>query len=94
MDNYGEAEAALVDLLLMSEGTGFVGKFTSNIFRAAYSLRAAQCDCAPLFASLDAPMCFDYGVRAGRNWEFPVVNATLGVRDRADATTHRASRSG
>ena len=77
---------ATLEMLLLAHADLFVGKFTSNIFRAAYSLRAAQCDCAPLFASLDAPMCFDYGVRAGRNWEFPVVNATLGVRDRADAT--------
>ena len=62
--------------------TLFVGKFTSNFFRAAYALRAAQCDCAPLFSSLDAPTCFDFGVRAGRNWEFPVENrvATKTVR--------------
>ena len=37
------------------------------------------------FASLDAPMCFDYGVRAGRNWEFPVPNASV-PRAAADAT--------
>ena len=64
----------------------FVGKFSSNLFRAAYSLRAAHCDCAPLFASLDAPTCFDYGRRAGRNWEFPTANASIGQRDKADAT--------
>ena len=43
----------------------FVGKFTSNFFRTAYELKAAQCDCAPPFASLDAPWCFDYATWAG-----------------------------
>ena len=80
------AWTATVEMLLLAHADLFIGKFTSNIFRAAYALRAAQCDCAPLFASLDAPMCFDYGVRSGRNWEFPLVNVSLGVRDRADAT--------
>jgi hypothetical protein len=63
-----------------------IGKFSSNLFRAAYALRAAQCDCAPLFSSLDAPTCFDYGVRSGRNWEFPVLNASVRERERTDAT--------
>ena len=80
------AWTATVEMLLLAHADLFIGKFTSNIFRAAYALRAAQCDCAPLFASLDAPMCFDYGVRSGRNCEFPLVNVSLGVRDRADAT--------
>ena len=73
---------ASVELLLLAHADAFVGKFTSNFFRAAYALRAAQCDCAPLFSSLDAPPCFDFGVRAGRNWEFPVENrvATKTVR--------------
>ena len=80
------AWTATVEMLLLAHADLFIGKFTSNIFRAAYALRAAQCDCAPPFASLDAPMCFDYGVRSGRNWEFSLVNVSLGARDRADAT--------
>ena len=80
------AWGATVEMLLLAHADIFVGKFTSNMFRAAYALRAAQCDCAPIFASLDAPYCFDYGLRSGRNFEFPLANASLGVRDRADAT--------
>ena len=32
--------AATVDLLLLSQCTAFVGKFTSNFYRAAYALHA------------------------------------------------------
>ena len=81
------AWAATIEMLLLAHSDIFIGKFTSNMFRAAYALRAAQCDCAPLFASLDAPMCFDYGVSGGRNWEFPIANRSSGgLRDRTDAT--------
>ena len=80
------AWTATVELLLLSHADVFVGKFTSNLFRAAYALRAAHCDCAPLFASLDAPTCFDYGRRSGRNWEFPHSNATSRVRAKNDTT--------
>ena len=81
------AWTATAELLVLAHADVFVGKFTSNMFRAAYALRAAQCDCAPLFVSLDAPMCFDYGKHAGRNWEFPVQSTTphFAVRNRSDA---------
>ena len=79
-----QAWDATLELLLLAHADVFVGKFSSNLFRAAYSLRAAQCDCAPVFASLDAPTCFDFGRRAGRNWEFPVANAS--DRTPSDAT--------
>ena len=79
-----QAFDATAELLLLARADAFVGKFSSNLFRAAYALRAAHCDCAPVFASLDAPWCFDYGVREGRNWEFPLLNASLG-RNRTDA---------
>ena len=82
----GQAWDATTELFLLSHADIFVGKFTSNLFRAAYALRAAQCDCAPLFASLDAPTCFDYGIRAGRNWEFPMANESLTRRGVSDAT--------
>ena len=36
------------------------------------------------FVSLDSPWCFDYGLREGRNWEWPLLNASVG-RDRRDA---------
>ena len=64
---YIEAVEATIDLMLLSESDGFVGKFTSNFFRNAFSLKAASCDCAPPFISLDAPWCFDYGLRVGLN---------------------------
>ena len=50
----------------------------------AYALRAAECDCAPLFSSLDAPTCFDYGISAGHNWEFPRANGSLLARSKDD----------
>ena len=65
--SFREAWEATVDMMLLSECDGFVGKFTSNFFRNAYSLKAAACDCAPPFVSLDAPWCFDYGLRVGFN---------------------------
>ena len=54
-----------VDVMLLAQSDGFVGKFSSNLFRSAFELRAAECDCAPPFVSLDHPWCFDWGVHAG-----------------------------
>jgi len=79
-----QAFDATLEALLLARADAFVGKFSSNLFRAAFSLRAAHCDCQPAFISLDAPWCFDYGLREGRNWEFPMLNASLG-RLRTDA---------
>ena len=59
----------------------FVGKFTSTLFRTAYALHAASCECAAPFVSLDAPWCFDYGLRKGANWEFPIANDDGAVQD-------------
>ena len=72
--------AATVDMLLLAKCTAFVGKFTSNFYRAAYALRAAGCECAPPFASLDAPWCFDYGLTEGRNWDYPFGGNTTGLQ--------------
>lgn len=72
--------AATVDLLLLSQCTAFVGKFTSNFYRAAYALHAAGCECAAPFVSLDAPWCFDYGLAEGRNWDFPFGENTTGLQ--------------
>ena len=71
MQNEEGARMASVVALMLSRCDLFVGKFTSNFFRAAYSLAAARCDCVVPFVSLDAPWCFDYGQRVGTNWEFP-----------------------
>ena len=67
---------------MLAHGDIFIGKFSSNLFRAAYSLRAASCDCAPPFVSLDAPMCFDFGMSAGRNWEVRGMSARTQARER------------
>ena len=64
-----EVQRATVDMFLLSMSDAFVGKFTSNFMRTAFSIHAASCECVPPFASLDAPWCFDYGVRAGMNVE-------------------------
>jgi len=69
-----EVHLATLDMLLLSKCDMFVGKFTSNFFRTAYALKAAECDCAVPFVSLDAPWCFDYGVKAGSNFDFPLAN--------------------
>jgi len=65
-----------IDLMLLAQCDFFVGKFTSNFFRIAYELKAAQCDCAPPFASLDAPWCFDYAAEAGTS-SILMKNGTL-----------------
>ena len=54
-----------IDVMLLAQCDLFVGKMTSNLFRAAYELHSGQCDCAAPFESLDSPWCFDWGVRAG-----------------------------
>ena len=60
-----------LDVMMLSRCSLFVGKHTSNFFRTAYELRAAGCDCAPPFVSLDAPWCFDWGAAAGVNPSLP-----------------------
>lgn len=72
--NHREAWMATIDALLLSRCNAFVGKFTSTLFRTSYMLHAATCDCAAPFVSLDAPWCFDYGMRRGGNWNFPLVS--------------------
>ena len=81
--NHRVARDATVDAMLLSRADILVGKFTSNLFRTAYSLAAARCDCVVPFVSLDAPWCFDYGQRVGANWEFPASGDALG-KTRAD----------
>mmetsp|Transcript_5788 Transcript_5788/g.18075 ORF Transcript_5788/g.18075 Transcript_5788/m.18075 type:complete len:1617 (+) Transcript_5788:79-4929(+) len=66
---------ATIDAMLLARCDGLIGKFTSTLFRAAMSMKSASCGCIPPFVSLDAPWCFDYGVKAGENWEFPLPSA-------------------
>merc|ERR1711988_372220 len=70
---------AIVDMLLLSKCHVFLGKFSSNFFRAAYALHAANCDCAAPYVSLDAPWCFDHGMRAGSNLLFPSLDSITNV---------------
>ena len=65
-DSYLEAQAVLTDLLFLSEGDLFVGKFTSNIDRIAYALMAARHNFLVPFISLDSTWCLDFGRKVGR----------------------------
>lgn len=56
-----------MDLLLLSEGDGFIGKFTSNLDRIAYSLMAARAGGILPFVSLDSAWCSDWGRNAGES---------------------------
>ena len=60
-----------LDVMMLSRCSLFVGKHTSNFFRTAYELAAAECECAPPFVSLDAPWCFDWGLATGINKRLP-----------------------
>lgn len=67
-----DAVQGAVDALLLARCHVLVGKFSSGLFRAAYSLASARNGGAlPPFVSLDAPWCADYGVIAGYNDNFP-----------------------
>eukprot|EP00966_Prymnesium_polylepis_P226174 5231845-Prymnesium_polylepis.1 len=81
-ENFVDAWTATIDMLLLARCHVFVGKFTSTFFRTAYALHSASCKCLAPFISLDAPWCFDYGIRSGSNWEFPVASRTgVGAAD-------------
>lgn len=72
--NQQEAWDATIDAMLLAQCDALIGKFTSTLFRTAMSLRSASCSCIPPFVSLDAAWCFDYGLKAGSNWEFPLAS--------------------
>ena len=48
----------MVEVQLLSECDGFVGKFTSNMDRVIYALAAARSNAQIPYISLDAPFCF------------------------------------
>jgi len=61
LENFYSAQKILIDLFLLAEGSVFVGKFTSNVDRLAYSLMANRVGGYAPFVSLDeSPWCFDY----------------------------------
>ena len=65
LDAFREGQAALLDILLLSEGDFYVGKFTSNIDRIAFALMVAKKGGLVPYVSLDSTWCFDHGVQAG-----------------------------
>lgn len=75
IDGSEEASDALSDIWLLSECDAFVGKFTSNMDRIAYSLMYSHGSavgpksegCYRPFVSLDAPWCFDADALSGRS---------------------------
>jgi len=62
-------EDSMLDILLLSEGDAFVGKFTSNVARLAFELMYTKenKECIRPFVSLDASWCFNFGQRIGYN---------------------------
>ncbi len=67
MDNFKEAQSALVDLHLLAEGDAFVGKFTSNLDRIAFSLLSARQKGLVPYMSLDSKWCSDWGRKVGKS---------------------------
>ena len=49
----------------MAEGDAFVGKFTSNLDRIAYSLLASQRHGMAPYVSLDSKWCSDWARKTG-----------------------------
>ena len=73
-DSAGLGQRFLAELVAMSYTQGFVGKFTSNVFKNAYLLAATHNakQCMKPVISLDAPLCHDFGNRRGINCETSV----------------------
>merc|ERR1711871_700544 len=66
-DNREVAETSIIEMMMMSKAHLFVGQGSSNFYRTALELKSSNCDCVPAFYSLDAPWCFDFAVKAGKN---------------------------
>jgi hypothetical protein len=66
IDAYLEAQNVIIDIMLLSEGDAFVGKFSSNIDRIAFALLSAKKKGLSPYTSLDSKWCFDFGQQAGQ----------------------------
>lgn len=66
MDLAHEFREVLLDVLMLADTDGFVGKFTSNIDRIAYALNFGVRGCAMPFVSLDAYWCNNYAIETGK----------------------------
>ena len=58
VEPWAEYYGFAVDLLALADCDGFLGKFTSNLARAAYALMAHRRSCLLPYVSLDSPFCF------------------------------------
>jgi len=61
-DGFELGAEAVVDMLLLSEASVFIGKFTSSFFRAALEIAGGRCKCVPPYSSLDSSWCFGNGL--------------------------------
>jgi hypothetical protein len=64
LDGCEEARNSLLDILLLSDCDGFVGKFSGNMDRIVYSLMSARTGQLRPYVSLDNSWCFDFGVKS------------------------------
>ena len=67
LDGRALALESLVDMILLADTDVLVGKFTSNLFRAAFELRAGRTGCLPAVVSMDAAWCFGPDHVGGEN---------------------------
>jgi hypothetical protein len=69
----------LVDQILLSEGVGFVGKFTSNMDRIAYALQSARARHFTSYTSLDAAWCWGGDGYSPDSYRKRGANDTMGM---------------
>jgi hypothetical protein len=83
----------LLDALLLGECDGLVGKFSSHLSRAAYSLMATRhgVDCLRPFVSLDVPWCF--GLACRKEGDELLKSAWSSERKTLEGRTTRGARS-
>ena len=67
VDASSAAAGVVDDLALLGRCDAYVGKFTSNLDRIAYSLLAARSGCLKPIVSLDSLWCHDWSNRAGQS---------------------------